>query len=135
MMTGKRLYAIVNIDSGTQDDTTGDRTKTVVSGKKIVDRVDLVGVNTAQLGQAQGFNFSYSVEIYRILYHNEKYLYFDGEVYEVKGLSKAKDEAKMLLNVQHLPDADVKQAIEQWLGIGAPETEVPEGQEADDAGV
>lgn len=114
-MTGRRLYALVNIDSNTQDDATGDRVKAVVSGKKIVDKVEFVGVNTAQLGQAQGFNFAYSVEIYRIVYKNEKYIYFDGEVYEVKGVGKAKDEAKMLLNVQRLTDAEIKGAIERWI--------------------
>jgi len=114
MITGKKLYALVNIGSEV-DPLTGDRVKMVTSGKKLVDNVELVGVNTAQLGQAQGFNLSFSVEIFRAFYGHEKYLYFDGNVYEIKHLSKAKQPLKMLLNVQKIQDAEIKAAIERWL--------------------
>lgn len=117
MITGKKLYVLANIES-VLDTETGDRTKKVTSAKKLINNVELVSVNTSMLGQQQGFNFSYSVKIYRVFYTNEKYLYFDGNLYEVKSLTKADMPTKMLLNVQKLDDADVKKAIEDWLQGG-----------------
>ena len=114
MITGNKLYVLANIES-VQDPDTGDRTKEVTSAKKLINNAELVGINTAQLGQQQGFNLAFSVKIYRVFYTNEKYLYFDGNLYEIKSLSKADIPTKMLLNVQRLDDADVKAAIERWL--------------------
>lgn len=114
MITGKKSIILANIDS-TLDPETGDRLKVVKGAKKLVGTVELVGIHTAQLGQSQGFNLSYSVEVRRVQYNNEKYLYFDSCLYEIKSLSKAKSETQMLLNVQRLEDAGIKAAIERWL--------------------
>ena len=114
MTTGKKSVVIANIGS-TLDPATGDRLKAVTGGKRLAAMVELVGVQTAQMGQAQGFNFAYSVQVYRVHYNNEKYLYFDGNLYEIKSIGKAKTEAQMLLHVQRLDDADIKAAIERWL--------------------
>lgn len=114
MITGKKLFILANIES-TQDENTGDRVKAVTSARRLVDTVELVGVHTAQLGQAQGFNFAFSVAVRRVYYGGEKYLYFDGGLFEIKGLSKHKEESKMLLNVQRFDDASIKAAIERWL--------------------
>lgn len=114
MITGKKLIVVANVET-IQDPATGNRAKAVTSGKKLIETVELVGVQTAQLGQAQGFNLSFSVEVQRIHYDNEKYLYFSGRLYEIKSMSKARDPVKMLLNVQALDDATTKAAIEGWL--------------------
>ena len=114
MITGKKLYVLANIES-VQDPDTGDRTKEVTSAKKLINNAELVGINTAQLGQQQGFNLAFSIKIYRVFYTNEKYLYFDSNLYEIKSLSKADIPTKMLLNVQRLEDADIRSAIEGWL--------------------
>ena len=125
MITGKKLYILANIGSEIDKDT-GDRVKKVTSGKKLVNNVELVGINTAQLGQSQGFSLAFSVEIFRVFYTNEKYLYFDNNLYEIKSLSKAKEPTKMLLNVQKLQDADIKKAVEDWLNPPPEEPEEPE---------
>lgn len=114
MLTGKKLVAVVNVGT-TQDPDTGDRKKVVTGGKKLVMTVELVGVQTAQLGQVQGFNLAYSAEVDRVQYNNEKYLYFGADLYEIKSIGKAKDSTKMLLHVQLLQDADIKLAVEAWL--------------------
>lgn len=114
MITGKKICALANIGS-VLDPATGDRIKKVTRGLKLVNNVELVGIHTAQLGQQQGFNLTFSVKIYRVFYSSEKYLYFDGNLYEIKSLSKAEAPTKMLLNVQRLDDADTKQVIEEWL--------------------
>jgi hypothetical protein len=117
MITGKKLYVLANVNS-VLDDQTGDRIKVVTRGRKLINNVELVGVNIAQLGQQQGFNLTFSVKIYRVYYNGEKYLYFGGNLYEIKSLAKADMPTKMLLNVQKLDDADVKKAIEDWLQGG-----------------
>ena len=114
MITGKKLLVLANVES-VQNAETGDRTKEVTNGKKIAGTVELVGVQTAQLGQVQGFNFNYSVEVLRVHYNKEKYLYFDSDVYEIKTTGKAKEKNKMLLNVQKFEDTETKSAIERWL--------------------
>ena len=114
MVTGKKSVALANIGS-TLDPATGDRLKAVTSGKRLALTVELVGVQTAQLGQAQGFNLAYSVEVGRVYYNNEKYLYFGGELYEIKGVGKAKKESDMLLHIQRLADEDIRQAVERWI--------------------
>lgn len=114
MLTGKKAVAVVDIDS-VADKETGDRKDTVTRGIYGTYTVELVGVNTAMLGQSQGFNLSYSVILPRINYNNEKYVYFDGELYEVKTLSKAANANDMTLNVQKLTDADKAAVIKEWI--------------------
>lgn len=132
MVTGKKVCVLANIGS-VLDAGTGDRTKKVTHGLKLVNNVELVGINTAQLGQQQGFNLTFSVKTYRVFYNGEKYLYFDGNLYEIKSLSKADTPAKMLLNVQKLDDGDIKKAVEDWLNPPPePEPELPKGNEGEE---
>ena len=114
MITGKKMVVLADIKS-VLDPNTGDRVKAVEHAKKLVSTVELVGVQTAQLGQSQGFNLAYSVIVNRVHYSNEKYLYFDNTLYEIKSISKAKSPTEMLLNVQRLTDGEIKDAIEKWL--------------------
>jgi hypothetical protein len=114
MLTGKKLYVLADIENVLDPDT-GDRKKQVTKAKKLVNKIELVGVQTAQLGQTQGFNLAFSVTIARVHYNKEKYLYFDGQVYEIKSMGKAKHETEMLLHVQLIKDADMRTAIECWL--------------------
>lgn len=95
-----------------QNDETGDREKRVQRAKAFACPVDLVGVTTAQIGQSQGFRLSQSIEFPKYIYHDEKFIYFNGNLYEVKMLTKAKSPANVLLNVQALQDETVKKAVE-----------------------
>lgn len=114
MLTNPKICIFVNVESP-QDSETGDRTKRVASANRLVCNVDIVGVNAAQLGQIQGFTLAYSVEIMRALYQKEKFVYFDGALYEVKTLGKAKSKMNMLLNVQESKDPETKTAVEEWI--------------------
>lgn len=121
MLTGKKAVAIVDIDT-VKNVETGDRESVVSGGIYGTYTVDLVGVSTAMLGQSQGFNLSYSVVLPRMNYSGEKYVYFDGNLYEIKALSKAKKTNEMTLNVQELTDRDKKTAIEEWIANARPDT-------------
>ena len=122
MLTGKKAVAIVDIDT-VKDTETGDRKDTVTRGIYGTYTVELVGVNTAMLGQSQGFNLSYSIILPRINYNGEKYVYFDDELYEVKTLSKAANANDMTLNVQNLTDSDKIAVIKEWIVNARPDTE------------
>lgn len=110
----KRIV-VADVDSSF-DSVTGDRSFSIVSAKVLALDVDFTGMQTKQLGQAQNIVLVYSVVIPRIQYHNEKYCYFDGNVYEVKSLSKAKLPSEMTLNLSKLEDDQILEAFETWEG-------------------
>ena len=115
MLTGIKRIILADVSSGEPNPATGDRKKQVSKAKVIAGIVELVGVNTAQLGQLQGFTLSCSVEVPRVQYGSEKYLYFDSQIYEIKTFGKAKTQIDMLLNVQKLEDKEVQSAVEEWI--------------------
>lgn len=114
MPRSRKKYLIL-ADCGTVlNSVNGDRTFAVTSGRKIICSKDLVGVYTQQIATAQNIVFSNTFEIDRQLYNDEKYCYQNGNVYEIKGLSKAKSGNHLLLNVVKVENEDVKNAIESW---------------------
>lgn len=113
MLTGKKLVVLADIDSAV-DSATLDKTKVVTNGRKLMCNVDLVGINTAQVGQSQGYNLAYSVEIYRQFYSKELYAFFDDTLFKIKSLSKAKLAVNMLLNVEPFDDDEIATAIKEW---------------------
>lgn len=114
MLTGIKRVILADVAS-VQDMATGDRTKVVSRAKVILKHVELVGIQTVQVGQIQGFNLTFSITVPRIMYDNEKLLYFSGELYEVKTMGKAKLPTEMLLNVQESSDIEAKKAVEVWI--------------------
>ena len=115
MRTKKRFLVIADVYS-TQDAETGDRVYAVANAKKCICNKDLVGVNTQMVATSQNIIYNYSLEVDRNFYDEQKYCYIDGKLYEIRGLSKAKQEYNMLLNVMEVTDDKVKTAIENWLG-------------------
>ena len=116
MFTTKRLLLLANVDN-TQNPINGDREYTVSSVQKIICDVNLVGIQTQQLGSTQGIAYTNSLEIDKMRFRKQKYCYYDNTLYEIKGRSKAKDVHKMLLNVVECNDEKVKTAIENYLGV------------------
>ena len=113
MLTGVKRVIIADTES-VQNPINGDRKKRVTRAKVIAANVELVGIQTAQVAQVQGFNLSYSVTVNRVLYGKEKFLYFEGALYEIKTMGKTKSPVGMLLNVQVSSDTAAKTAIEEW---------------------
>ena len=114
MLTGRKQVILADVES-VQNAANGDRTKRVTRAKALAATVELVGVNTAQLGQVQGFRLTNGVEIDRVQYGGEKYLYFDGALYAVGTLGKARLPAKMLLNVAVYNDPAAARAVKEWI--------------------
>jgi len=114
MLTGIKRVIIADTESS-QNPVNGDRKKRVTRAKIIAANVELVGIQTAQIAQVQGFNLAYSVTVNRALYGKEKFLYFDGILYEIKTMGKAKSPVDMLLNVQASNDVSANAAIEEWI--------------------
>ncbi|MDE7440235.1 MAG: hypothetical protein K2N23_06995 [Clostridia bacterium] len=114
MLTGVKRVIIADTES-IQNPNNGDRKKRVTRAKIVVANVELVGINTAQVGQVQGFNLAYSITVKRVIYGKEKFLYFDGALYEIKTMGKTKHPIDMLLNVQVSNDTSAKAAVEEWI--------------------
>ena len=114
MFTKKRLIVICDMGS-VQSDETGDRTRKVVNGRKIIADKDLVGLNTQTLAQMQDMVFNYSITIDRMYYNEQKYLYTNNKLYKIQNVSPAKQPKDCKLNVVEFNDETIKSAIERWL--------------------
>lgn len=121
MLTGPKQIILADIAAGMQDADTGDRKKRVTRARVLAANVELVGVNTAQLGQVQGFKLKFSVTVGRVQYSGEKYLYSGGMLYTIATLSKSKSAAEMLLNVEEVNDGAAKAAVEEWMHANLPD--------------
>lgn len=114
MYSSRRTVYICDMTS-VVDKETGDRKRVVANGRKVIGIKDLVGIQTQQLAQSQNMNFQYSIEIDRMFYNNQKYLYVDKILYEIKNVAKASKPQNCKLNVSALNDADIKNAVEEWI--------------------
>lgn len=114
MFSSKRLIVICDINT-TQDKETGNRKKVVDNACKVVCNKDLVGIQTQQLAQSQNMVFQYTLELDRMFYNNQKYLYLEKGVYEIKNIAKGSKPHLCKLSVTALHDEDIKRAIEEYL--------------------
>lgn len=114
MYSSRRTVYICDMTS-IVDKETGDRKRAVTNGRIVVGIKDLVGIQTQQLAQSQNMSFQYSIEIDRMFYSNQKYLYLEKTLYEIKNVSKASKSQNCKLNVVALNDPDIKKAIEEWI--------------------
>lgn len=113
MYSNKRIIALCDITSVVNKET-GDRIRKVTNADLIVGNKDLVGIMTQQLAQAQKMIFNYTIEIDRMFYKNQKYLYVDNEVCEIKNIAKGSKPNLCKLSVTINNDKDIKKAIEEW---------------------
>ena len=114
MFSEQRLVMLCDVDT-IQDEETGDRKRVVVHANKVIDKKNLAGVQTQQLGQLQNMTFQYTIEIDRMFYQGQKYLWLENGLYEVKTLTPAKLPKDCKLNIVKLDDADVENAIREYL--------------------
>lgn len=110
------VYCIYLLDIDTEADESYDRVKKISNIKKYAANVDLVGIQTQQLGQSEGFRLSYSIRIRRAYYDDEKYVYLNGNVYEIKSMSKSTSTVYMLLNVVKIEDAEIVKLVKEAIG-------------------
>ena len=114
MFSEQRLILLCDIDS-VVDEKTGDRKRVVVHALKVIGRKNFAGVQTQQLGQLQNMTFQYAIEIDKMYYQGQKYLWLENGLYEVKTLTPAKEPKDCKLLVVRLEDEDVENAIKEYL--------------------
>ena len=114
MFSEQRLVMLCDINTSI-DEETGDRKKVVVHTYKIMGRKSLAGVQTQQLGQLQNMAFQYTIEIDKMYYQGQKYLWLENSLYEVKTLTPAKLPKDCKLNIIKLDDADIEKAVREYL--------------------
>ena len=114
MFSEQRLVMLCDIDTSI-DEETGDRKRVVVHAHKVIGKKNLAGVQTQQLGQLQNMTFQYTIEIDKVYYQSQKYLWLENGLYEVKTLTPAKLPKDCKLNIVKLEDKDVENAIREYL--------------------
>lgn len=114
MFTNRKYVVICDIDTET-DIETGDPIYTVANATKCMVDKDFVGVQTQQLAQIQNMTFNYSIVIDRMFYNNQKYLWLEEQLYEIKSLGLAKLPKDCKLNVVIVHNANIEAAIEEYL--------------------
>ena len=116
MFSEQRLILLCDIDS-VVDAETGDRKKVVAHAHKVIGRKNLAGVQTQQLGQLQNMAFQYSIEIDKMFYQNQRFVWMENALYEIKTLTPAKLPKDCKLNVVALEDEDIENAVREFLGL------------------
>ena len=114
MFSEQRLVMLCDVET-IQDEETGDIKRVVVHALKVIGKKNLAGVQTQQLGQLQNMTFQYTIEIDKMYYQGQKYLWLENGLYEVKTLTPAKLPKDCKLNIVKLDDADVENAIREYL--------------------
>ena len=114
MFSEQRLVMLCDVNTE-QDVETGDRKKVVVHAHKVIGKKSLAGVQTQQLGQLQNITFQYTIEIDKMHYQGQKYLWLENGLYEAKTLTPAKSPKDCKLNIVKLDDKDVENAIREYL--------------------
>ena len=100
-----------------QDDTTGDRTKSVVHQRKLNAERTNVGMSTFWSAAGVNVNLDYSVNIRSRMYSNQKYILMDSKLYEVVNVGKADDPVNTRLNVRQVNDNELKGLIIDAMGL------------------
>lgn len=114
MFSEQRLVMLCDIDTSI-DEETGDRKRVVVHAHKVIGKKNLAGVQTQQLGQLQNMTFQYTIEIDRMYYQGQKYLWMENSLYEIKTLTPAKEPKDCKLNIITLQDEDIENAVREYL--------------------
>ena len=114
MFNLQRLVMLCDVES-VVDEETGDRKKTAAHASKIIAKKNLAGVQTQQLGQLQNMTFQYTIEIDRMYYQGQKYLWMENGLYEIKTLTPAKEPKDCKLNIIALQDEDIENAVREYL--------------------
>ena len=116
MFSERKLVVICDMYS-IVDDETGDRLISVINAKKVMCEKKLVGIQTQQLAQAQNMSFSYTIEIDRMYYKNQKFLFLENNLYEIRNIAPAKLPQNCKLSITILEDENIKNAIKEWINV------------------
>lgn len=114
MLSNKKFLILCDLLSSI-DVNSGDRRRKVINAKQVVGEKLYVGILTQQLAQSQNTVFQYSIEIGKIYFNEQKYLFMDGQVYEIRNISPAKSLENCKLNVVKIVDEDILKAIKEWV--------------------
>ncbi len=115
IMFNRKVIVLADMNSSVLDVETGDRKTVVKDGKIFVAKFELVGIQTAQLGQVQGVDYDWSVEILKFHYYdNFEYLYADEKLYKIENVTKAKNPQNVLLQISAVTNSTILEAIQAW---------------------
>lgn len=115
MMSNCRI-TLLDVDTS-QDEDSGEREKIIVSQSSILGQKGSVGMQTYWSATANNIKLSCVFTVRRRVYHNQKYIYADNEIYEIDSTGKGAMLDQIQLNAKILKDEKLKEMIKHALGI------------------
>lgn len=100
-----------------QNDTSGEREKIIVAQSSVLGQKGSVGMQTYWSATANNIKLNCVFTIRRRVYHNQKYIYADNEIYEINNTAKGANLSEIQLNVIELKDDSLKEMIKRALGL------------------
>ena len=102
--------------ASSQDDTNGERVRTITAHKKIRGEKSTVGANTFWNAKEQKITLLASIQINEKAYTFQKYVYFKdkkvGKAYEIYNTAKGDSPQNIRLNLQETQEPGLKELIE-----------------------
>lgn len=99
-----------------QDQTTGERVRTITAQKKIRGEKSVVGASTFWNAKEQHINLLATVQVNQNAYSHQKFVYFkdkgDGHVFEIFNTAKGESPQYIRLNLQVSEESGLKELIE-----------------------
>lgn len=100
-----------------QNKTDGSRSIIIANRVPLLVQKETVGMNTYWSATANNVQLKYTFVVRRRMYSNQKYVYSEGEVYEIKNTSKGATLDQLKLNVIEISDSTKKEEIINALGL------------------
>lgn len=94
-----------------QNETTGERTLSIVNHRKLHGERTNVGMSTFWSAAAANVQLDYSVIIRSRMYGNQKYAVIQDKLYEIYNAGKADNLVNIRLNIRQVQDNEQRRAI------------------------
>lgn len=114
MFSNKKRVVICDVET-TPNPSTLNRTWEITNARAVICDKNLVGIQSQQLASLQNMVFNYSIEIDRMFYNEQKYLFVDDKLFTIQSVAPAKHPKDCKLNVTELNDEEIKTAIKGWI--------------------
>lgn len=107
---------LLDVDT-VQNENSGEREKVVIKQSSILGQKNEVGMQTFWSATANNVRLSCVFTVRRKVYHNQKYVYANDEIYEINNTAKGATFNDVQLNAVELKDDALKEMIKHALGI------------------
>lgn len=115
-MIGNTRIRLLNVES-VQDEETGERVKIITNLTTLLGETSQVGMQTYWSATSNNVKLSCVFVIRKRMYHNQKYVYANKQLYEVNNTAKSSTLNNINLNAVVVQDEQLKEEVENALGV------------------